>query len=55
MNRGDPGSAGIFSTYPAAYLSTLGGFGDQVGTRNTRADVDTPAGMSVDNESVNAR
>ena len=33
MNRDDPGSAGIFSTYPAAYLSTLGGFGDQVGTR----------------------
>lgn len=26
----DPGLAGIFATYPAAWLSTQGGMGDQV-------------------------
>jgi len=30
LTDGNPGTAGIFATYPAPYLTTLGGFGDQV-------------------------
>ena len=34
LTDGNPGTAGIFATYPAPYLTTLGGFGDQVNISN---------------------